>query len=169
MNIDDRTIIPDTRPIRRESNGWALRLCAICLISLSLYVTYGTFLDGSTVNPILKYWEGCFGMTKSVYHPGDILHVKMYANKYRELTGHIQWSLYNIDTKNVIYFAPRNTTMPSGYIDGMKAEIGVVPLYAPPGHYRLMGIVVYSPNQLRDITYSFTSDDFHIEAAKDAQ
>jgi hypothetical protein len=150
-------------------DGWTLRVCAVCLICMSLYIGYGTFLDGTLVNPVLTYWDGSFGVTKSVYYLGDKVEIRMFCSKYRNLTGRIQWSLYNIKTKHLDYFLPRNTAMPQGEIDGLVVEVGVIPLGAESGIYRMVGNVVYSPNSFRDISYHFHSDDFEVVNGKDKE
>lgn len=142
------------------------QLSTLILITLSAYLIYSTNIDGSWPKPFIQYWDGCFSSIEARYKPGDPVRLRIVATKQNHLAGDVSWSMVNQQTREVTYFATRQTVLDAGFNDTI-VRIGVVPAKIEPGLYSLKGLVSYNVNPFRTITYRLQSDQFTIEGPSD--
>jgi hypothetical protein len=130
---------------------------SVLISTLCLWLFFAMVIDGEYINRPVIYWEGCFGSVQPVYYPGDEIKLRVFATKMRNIPGTVDWSLINSDTKEQINFQRRQTLLGLGYHD-YSVRVGVVPQYIDPGHYRMIGMVTFSVNSVRDLSLNLMSD-----------
>ena len=143
-------------------NELAIRLSATCLLVLTVYIVWSLSIDGTLTNKPVVYWPGCFGVTKHHFHPGEDITARVVATKYSTLKGDVNWNLMNLDTKRVYPYAPRKTVLDQGFAD-YTMSLATLASDVPSGRYKMLGMVTFSVNPLKDITYALSTDEFEVQ------
>lgn len=165
MNIDN---MRTPKSSFDEVTKYSVWVTCVCLILLTIYVGWGTFVDGYLVRQPAIYWSGSLVTEGDTYCPGEILRVRIITTKTRPIHGTVSWTMNNVNTRIMINFSKRDTSLPMGYSDAF-VEIGAVPEYAPTGTWKLIGMVHYPVNPFRDIVYNLISTEFKVRPCGDIQ
>ena len=151
-------------------NGYApnvVVVASLLILAASIYFIWCIAIDGVFWKPPVTYWDGCFGVTKKVYHAGEYITVRGVMTKTRDFPGVVQWSLVNYETREVTNFQPRQAVVMKGYHD-ITVKIAMIPDGTHSGTYFMSGTAVYDVNAFRSIPYHMQTDLFEIAASREA-
>lgn len=133
---------------------------ALLIITVgSAILFYFAYLDGVSINPVIKFNNTTLITEKNEYKPGEIVKAKIDYCKYRHITPTVQWSLTDTYLK---YFPERKGGIIELGCKSMIIEVEKIPMDTYPGQYYFSGLVKYRVNGMRELSYELTTNKFMI-------
>jgi hypothetical protein len=151
----------------RIVRDWSVVMMAGLLLVAVLACGYLMFLDGTVIDPVIRYESKLLPVQHSIYSPGDVVVARIQFYKGRDVVGEMKWNLVN---HRIYPYAPKKISMPMGVAD-VDFPIEKLPDGCALGTYHFEGLVSYRVNPLRVITYQLKTEPFQImpPAAKETE
>ena len=130
------------------------KLILITVLGLYLIISYWLFWP---YKPIVFQEQFQIQNENKEVYPGDILFYSFKATKNMSRQVTITKQLLN---DVIITCSPTIGNYPKGEID--KIFPVKIPLFAPPGKYKMMWSGVYKVNPIREITVTNNSNEFYV-------
>lgn len=137
---------------------------------LSMIIVLGAFASVIFMLVLLSYWA--FWpyktltvqnpkMEKTVVYQGDVVN---YSTDYVKYMPSVSVQRFFIDG---LIFDAGKTTLSRPLGSGHGVQSIQIPRTLPPGKYYLHVVVTFKPNPIREIEYSFNTNEFVVRASND--
>lgn len=135
-------------------NGWILNILLVVVLFLVGVILYWQIYPYN----ILEAKEGNYTLDKTVYKQGEDFDIHFKICKNME----IDEDVYGKFIDGVIYSIPENSSdFEVGCYDTYISSVSI-PDNLPAGSYVYEETIIYRVNPIRNITYTFTTEQFEV-------